>query len=80
MSGSDLKSYEFINSFKESHKYLSPNVKFTPHYALWFCGYCKLKNYQVNNDHCVSGGRYCAPDPDGNGPLLGKDVVLEDLR
>lgn len=29
---------------------------------------------------CVSGGRYCGLDPDGNGPLIGRDIILEDLR
>jgi len=28
----------------------------------------------------VSGGRYCAPDPDGAGVLSGRDIVMEDLR
>ena len=30
--------------------------------------------------NCVSGGRYCAPDPDGVGVLTGRDVLYEDLR
>jgi len=34
----------------------------------------------VLNDGCVSGGRYCSPDPDGEGPMIGRDVILEDLR
>jgi len=31
-------------------------------------------------DNCISGGRYCAMDPDFNGPLTGKDVMEENLR
>jgi hypothetical protein len=37
-------------------------------------------NWTVTNELCLSGGRYCSPDPDGFGPLLGRDVILEDLR
>lgn len=29
---------------------------------------------------CLSGGRYCAPDPDNSGPLIGQDAVLEVVR
>eukprot|EP00339_Tiarina_fusa_P021133 CAMPEP_0117007506 /NCGR_PEP_ID=MMETSP0472-20121206/7364_1 /TAXON_ID=693140 ORGANISM="Tiarina fusus, Strain LIS" /NCGR_SAMPLE_ID=MMETSP0472 /ASSEMBLY_ACC=CAM_ASM_000603 /LENGTH=35 /DNA_ID= /DNA_START= /DNA_END= /DNA_ORIENTATION= len=32
-------------------------------------------------DNCISGGRYCCPDPDGGEePGKGRDVVMEDLR
>lgn len=34
----------------------------------------------MTNSLCISGGRYCAFDPDGNGPLMGRDVIFEDLR
>ena len=29
----------------------------------------------MHNIECLSGGRYCAFDPDNEGPLTGKDVV-----
>ena len=34
----------------------------------------------ADNANCVSHGRYCAPDPDDEGPATGRNVVLEDLR
>lgn len=37
-------------------------------------------NWTVTNELCLSGGRYCSPDPDGFGPLIGRDVIFEDLR
>jgi len=37
-------------------------------------------NYLQAEENCLSGGRYCSPDPDGSGPKSGKDVVKEDLR
>lgn len=51
----------------------------TPHYVLWRCQSC-APDYRNDTDDCVSGGQYCAPDPDGDGRLVGRDVVMEDLR
>jgi len=31
-------------------------------------------------EDCVCGGRYCSPDPDFNGPLTGRDIVMENLN
>ena len=31
-------------------------------------------------ENCLSGGRYCYTDPDQDGLLTGKDIVMEDLR
>jgi hypothetical protein len=45
-----------------------------------YCSYCSKNDYKTVIDECVSGGRYCAPDPDSSGPLIGRDVVMEDLR
>lgn len=52
----------------------------TPHYVLWTCGQCRKGGYVEDNKDCVSGGRYCAPDPDLEGPLTGRMVVQENLR
>lgn len=52
-------------------------VEFTPHYVLWQCYGCTFNKAE---DNCISGGRYCAPDPDDRGPLTGRDILLEDLR
>lgn len=64
MSAMDEKSYEFIANFNEKRKVLGSAAAFTPHYALWFCPICKSQNFEkTTNENCVSGGRYCAPDP-----------------
>lgn len=47
---------------------------------LWNCAECERNFYQYPEPNCLSGGRYCAPDPDGVGPKTGRDVVIEDLR
>jgi len=51
-----------------------------PVYVQYYCTDCARKNFTVTNSLCISGGRYCAYDPDGNGPLIGRDIVIEDLR
>jgi len=56
-------------------------VKFDSHYVSWYCPSCRFDGWNVEVPDCISGGRYCAPDPDDDlGPLTGKDVVMEDLR
>ena len=32
------------------------------------------------HENCLSGGRYCYTDPDQDGRLTGRDIVMEDLR
>lgn len=59
---------------------MKENVDFNPRYVQSECEACKKLNWSISNDDCLSGGRYCATDPDGTGPLLGRDVVFEDLR
>ena len=70
----------FLNDFSQYARKLDKVTVFTPHYVLWYCSECRKGGYKKDNLDCVSSGRYCAPDPDGVGPLTGKHVVLEDLR
>lgn len=71
MNSMDRESYEFITTFKEHMRELNGYYKFDIHYPLWYCYTCKLSNWSSNTESCLSGGRYCAPDPDGSGPLTG---------
>jgi hypothetical protein len=43
--------------------------EFDVHFVLWFCPQCRDAGYVTDEPDCVSGGRYCAPDPDAEGPL-----------
>lgn len=80
-SAENKKVYSFIEEFSEyALKFTKEKAVFTPHYVLWYCAICKEQNFTEAHRDCLSGGRYCAPDPDGAGPLAGKDVVMEDLR
>jgi len=76
----DNTAYQFINDIAP---YLMEEkaFKFTPHFVTWDCLICKRLNYEVPlTGDCISGGRYCAPDPDEEGPLTGTDILSEDLR
>jgi len=58
-------------------------VTFHPHYSIFTCETCRLKNYSQKKvpADCLSGGRYCLKDPDGdNKKGSGRDILLEVLR
>lgn len=80
LSTSNRNSFRVINEFYPYFKKLENQIKFTPHYAIWTCQSCFISNFTEFPDNCISGGRYCCPDPDGSGPATGAHIVQEDLR
>eukprot|EP01017_Pseudomicrothorax_dubius_P028019 TRINITY_DN3296_c0_g2_i1.p1 TRINITY_DN3296_c0_g2~~TRINITY_DN3296_c0_g2_i1.p1 ORF type:complete len:477 (-),score=124.63 TRINITY_DN3296_c0_g2_i1:1701-3131(-) len=80
ISSRDKTSYSFLSRFSNYGAQLVAAAEFTPRYIIWYCTHCEADQYSKKVDNCVSGGRYCAPDPDKDGPLKGYDVVLENLR
>lgn len=72
-------SYAFLTELK-SQIGDSSSFKFEPHYATWECQRCKKRGFKAPEDGCLSNGRYCDADPDGDGPLTGVDVLNEDIR
>lgn len=82
LSGLDERSFDLVKNLKEYIDKFNPDtVAVTPYYAIWYCPYCRETNYTTDeNMNCLSGGRYCAPDPDESGPLNGRDILYEDLR
>lgn len=52
---------------------------FTPH-VVTFQDSSAKEGFSAARPDCLSGGRYCYSDPDQDGPLTGRDIVLEDLR
>lgn len=81
ISSGSKNSISFIQEFADYGKKFKKEVAvFTPRYVMWHCLQCSAYNYVSNEINCLSGGRYCAPDPDLNGPLTGRDVLKEDLR
>lgn len=77
MNSAAQDSQTFLKQFTDSRKTLNEVVKFTPHYHVFsadptlsgFSGLCS-----------DSTARYCSEDPDGAGPVSGKDVLEEDVR
>ncbi len=80
LSTSNRNSFRLVRDFDKYYKLLQHDIKFNPHYAIWPCPDCYATNYSQSLENCISGGRYCCPDPDGNGPATGSQVVQEDLR
>lgn len=79
-SGDNLyHSYKILEDFRAIWEHFD-GVKFNPRYVLWECDHCRRKGFKsVNNDQCLSGGRYCDPEPSRE-EVIGSEVVLEDLR
>ena len=80
MSSEQPKIRRFLVDFAPMAKKLSFNALMNPHYVLWYCIECMDKGYVEEHKDCVSAGRYCAPDPDADGPRTGREIVIEDLR
>jgi hypothetical protein len=81
MSSGSNDTLSFLNSFAPIALAFPPRtLHFHPHHVLWYCTGCKAGGFQAPSPNCLSGGRYCAPDPDGDGPLDGRAIVHEDLR
>eukprot|EP01016_Furgasonia_blochmanni_P051056 TRINITY_DN7982_c0_g1_i1.p1 TRINITY_DN7982_c0_g1~~TRINITY_DN7982_c0_g1_i1.p1 ORF type:complete len:560 (+),score=81.01 TRINITY_DN7982_c0_g1_i1:32-1711(+) len=81
LSATDSRSYQFVNEMRTALKGFEKSYwNFTPHYVIWHCLECAWEKYETTfNPNCLSGGRYCAPDPDKDGPQNGRDVVYEVL-
>ena len=74
-------SRQFMAEFAlEGSKLPRKVAEFTPHFVFWYCADCMDQGFVEDHPDCVSGGRYCFPDPDYEGYLTGRDVMLEDLR
>lgn len=81
LSTSNRNSFKLVRDYQKYKDKLADRVSIIPHYAIWTCPYCAYLNYTMVPDNCISGGRYCCPDPDGGEePGKGRDVVMEDLR
>eukprot|EP01017_Pseudomicrothorax_dubius_P025019 TRINITY_DN2666_c0_g2_i4.p1 TRINITY_DN2666_c0_g2~~TRINITY_DN2666_c0_g2_i4.p1 ORF type:complete len:467 (-),score=91.83 TRINITY_DN2666_c0_g2_i4:111-1511(-) len=81
ISSTHQSAYTFLERFRKFHNLFEGAIKIQPHYVLWYCYHCKFEGWNdQSNPNCISGGRYCAPDPDDSGPASGRQVVMEDLR
>ncbi|CAE7704916.1 VSR1, partial [Symbiodinium sp. CCMP2456] len=71
---------KFLEKFKPYAVALSEHLQFAPRYDIFKPDEGMLGD--SNSQLCVSADAesFCAPDPDGGGPVTGEDVVNEDVR
>jgi len=76
MSSGSQEASEFLQRFKDTVETLKYHLQFQPHYHIF-----SLPQASSPGHLCMDGGtEFCAPDPDGTGPVTGEDVANEDLR
>jgi len=86
MSSGSREASEFLERFRDSAETLKYHLQFVPHYHIFslptganYNHLCMERIDSCNECH-PSPDKYCAPDPDGPGPVTGGDVANEDLR
>lgn len=78
MSSASRESLRFLKDFSPKRKVLNEVVIFQPHYAVFGM---EKGDPNVYNGLCMDEtGTFCAEDPDGPGPITGRDVLMEDVR
>jgi len=76
MSSASRETQRFLKEFSKNRKALNEAIKFVPHYHVF--GMNAAQDY---NNLCTSvDAQFCAEDPDGSGPITGRDVLEEDIR
>lgn len=75
MSSASGESSEFLERFKDSAEVLRYHLQFVPRYHIF-----SMPKGVDSAGLCIDDNAFCAPDPDGPGPITGADVVEEDVR
>jgi len=78
MNAGSESANKFLVDFTHNRQTLNEVVSFQPHYNVF-----KLNSsdFKVFLDLCTdSSGEFCTEDPDGSGPVTGKDVLEESVR
>ncbi|CAK0865314.1 unnamed protein product [Prorocentrum cordatum] len=79
MSSASSESLRFLQSFAPKRRILNQVLRYQPHFTVFSMG--SGGSAQTTSKLCTDmSGKYCAEDPDGDGPVEGKDVLEEDLR
>jgi len=74
MSSGSQESMQFLKEFSTQRKALNRVVRFRPHYSVFSMP-------SPDSKLCLDdAGQYCAEDPDAEGPVTGREVLLEDVR
>eukprot|EP01017_Pseudomicrothorax_dubius_P005565 TRINITY_DN11430_c0_g1_i9.p1 TRINITY_DN11430_c0_g1~~TRINITY_DN11430_c0_g1_i9.p1 ORF type:complete len:459 (+),score=97.00 TRINITY_DN11430_c0_g1_i9:50-1426(+) len=80
VSAADQNSYASFARFAPYAAKLFNSTDMNPRFVSFPCEACEKAGFKIANPDCLSGGRYCAADPDGTGPLSGRDIIWEQLR
>jgi len=78
MSSASVETMKFLKSFAPKRRVLNRAMNFVPHYSVF-----RMENADpttATNLCSDMSGKFCAEDPDGNGPITGKMVLEEDVR
>lgn len=78
MSSASVETMQFLKTFAPKRRVLNRAMNFVPHYSVF-----RMDNVDPTTaaNLCSDfSGKYCAEDPDGNGPITGKMVLEEDVR
>jgi len=79
MSSASSESLKFLRSFAPKRRILNQVLRYQPHFTVFSMG--SGGSAQTTSKLCTDQtGKFCAEDPDGDGPVQGKDVLEEDLR
>jgi len=78
MSSASRESFKFLKEFAPKRRILNKVMAFTPHYAVF--GMDQVDVTTASSLCSDATGKYCAEDPDGPGPITGRDVLAEDVR
>jgi len=69
--------FEWASWGKKFHKVFAD---FTPGIVTFQDSKAARNHFVEATENCLGGGRYCYTDPDQDGRLTGRDIVMEDLR
>jgi len=78
MSAASRESLKFLKEFAPKRRTLNRVLSFQPHFAIF--GMDSADQMTAGSLCSDRTGKYCAEDPDGPGPVTGRDVLDEDLR
>lgn len=73
LTNTNNASIIFLQEIKPWIEKIYDQLSFKPHYPIY-------NSTDPKDPNCVANGKYCSPDPDGDGPLTGQDIIREDLR
>jgi hypothetical protein len=69
-----------IDLMHDVDKFETNRLSVFPQYISYISGSRRDGASKADHADCISGRRYCAPDPDGPGNLTGRNTIMENLR